>query len=606
MTGIHEAVSKGEVREVRRLLDAGVDVEMYNAAGQTALMSACVAEGASVEMVRILLYHGANPNGLTRAEAVTADFDPLPGVQGIPEVAGLFDQMPEILRSVQELKAKLQTTEPERKCVLSIAAGSASMEKLRLLLERGADPTCRSAGGYTPVIHAACAGRMEVIELLIAAGGSADGVTSYGESALSVISRRGEFGHVARLLELGADPAPLEWTRLHRAAALGGADEMVALLDAGEDLEARDFWERTPLLLAIHAGRIENAALLLQRGADRAATGRCGRPAIHFSIDGDDTAMLRWLLAQGYSIEGMNEFKETALMHAVEHGSPNCFEALLDAGADWRGTDKFGKTLIANATHPEIIRRLIELGLSAQAMEDPVLRDWIGLGNHDDLPVTEAEFHAGRTRRFGSANPERMDVPFWNAMVRCGWGAFQAANRFGHDSFGLHDPVWCHERFGMSLTPLPDGRWVQIAGEHEDGYDPDFCIYNDVIIHDGHGGFQIFGYPAEIFPPTDFHSATLVGKWIYLIGNLGYPETRIAFGYETPVFRLHIGDWHIERVATQGESPGWIHTHEAERAGDCIRVFQGKRGFFKDGGEEIEEFTGSYELNLTSGAWRER
>ena len=43
-------------------------------------------------------------------------------------------------------------------------------------------------------------------------------------------------------------------------------------------------------------------------------------------------------------------------------------------------------------------------------------------------------------------------------------------------------PVWCFNRFGGTVTKLPDGCFVHIGGEHEDFYDPDFCIYNDVIV----------------------------------------------------------------------------------------------------------------------------
>ncbi len=528
MSAIHEAARKGDLREVERLLDSGLNVDVCDDdADETPLMAACLSTDAPVELVR-------------------------------------------------------------------------------LLLDRGADPNCRSATGYTPVIHAACAERMDVIELLLAAGASPDGASSHNESALSILSRTGEFREVARLLELGADPAPLRWTLLHRAAAFGTPDELVALLDEAADPEACDYWERTALLVAIHAGRIENASRLLERGANRTATGRCGKTAMHYPIDHDDAPTLRWLLDRDFPADAMDDFKDTPLMHAVEHGALACFEALLDQGVEWRRTDNCGKPLIAKASHPEIIRRLIELGQSAADMEDEVLRDWIGLGNRDELPVTEAEFHAGRTRRFGATNPEQMEVPFWNAMVRNGWNAWQAAEVFNHDSYDSGEPVWCHDRFGMSLTRLPDGRWVQIAGEHEDHYDQDFCIYNDAIVHDGQGGFEIFGYPEEVFPPTDFHSATLVGEWIYLIGNLGYPETREAFG-ETPVFRLHTGDWHIERVATQGESPGWIHDHQAKLEGNCIRVFQGKRYSITDDGEgEIRGLEGSYELDLSSGSWRQR
>jgi ankyrin repeat protein len=610
MTAIHDAVRKGDIQEVGKLLDSGIDIEAYNESGETPLMAACLSADAPVELVRLLLDRGADPNALARPWASNqsenpdeTDFNPL------PDMEELFGDSPEILNMIRSMEDKMRTgkaaTEIERHSVLSWAVTKAPLEKLRLLLERGADPNYRSAAGYTPVIHAACSGRMDVIEWLLSVGASPDGSTSYGESALSVFSRSGEFRHVARLLEMGADPVPLKWTPLHRAAALGSPDEVAGLLDEGADPEAVDFWERTPLLLAIHAGKIENASLLLERGANRGATGRCGKTAMHYPTDRDDSTMLRWLLDRGFPADNTDDFKSTPLMHAVENGASACFEALIDEGVEWRRTDQFGEPLMANASHPEIIRRLIELGQSAEGMEDDVLRNWIGLGNRDELPVTEAEFHAGRSRRFGTSNPERMDVPFWDAMVRNGWNAWQAAKQFGHNSCGLGDPVWCHDRYGMSLTPLPDGRWVQIAGEHEDGYDPDFCIYNDVIVHDGEGGFGIFGYPKDIFPPTDFHTATLVGEWIYIIGNLGYPETREAFGYETPVFRLHTGDWHIERVETQGESPGWIYKHQAKPDGDRIRVFQGKHYALSEAGEgKIHGLEGSYSLDLASGTWR--
>src|SRR5207253_4004449 len=142
-----------------------------------------------------------------------------------------------------------------------------------------------------------------------------------------------------------------------------------------------------------------------------------------------------------------------------------------------------------------------------------------------------------------------MDFPFWRDMIRTGCNAFAARQHF-HDDHPFTQPVaqsgpiWCYERFGSSLTQLKDGRFVQIGGEHEDYYDPDFFIYNDVVIHDGQGDFQIYGYPREVFPPTDFHTATLCGNSIYVIGCLGYPEQRQQ-GF-TPVYRLTLESWQIE------------------------------------------------------------
>jgi len=445
---------------------------------------------------------------------------------------------------------------------------------------------------------------MDVLELLIASGASPDGTTVHGESLVRSFSRTGDFREVGSLLELGADPEPLGWTPLHRAVALGTLDEVVGFLDGGADVEAKDWWERSAFLLAVHGGDRAKAELLLARGANRDATGRCGRTALHYPNQHDEVAMMRWLLDRGFSLQAKDDFGHTPVMDAVESSAVSCFGLLIEAGADWK-TGKYGSDpLICEATHPKIIQRLLDLGEDPAHIEKEALRKWIGLGTSDELPVSKADYQQGSSRRFGSANPERMDVPFWHAMVRNGWTGYQAAKQFGDDSFERGDPVWCHHRFGMSLTPLPDGRFVQIAGEHEDHYDPDFCIYNDVIVHDGKGGFEILGYPEDVFPPTDFHSATLVGEWIYLIGNLGYPQTREAFGGETPVFRFQIATGSMERVPTRGNSPGWIHKHRAKLENGCIHVSQGEvLSVSADGGSTKADLEGSYSLELATGAW---
>ena len=82
----------------------------------------------------------------------------------------------------------------------------------------------------------------------------------------------------------------------------------------------------------------------------------------------------------------------------------------------------------------------------------------------------------------GTANPSIMNNPFWMFQVGPkGLPAWSARTSFGKpdDPFAdSEDPVWCFIRFGATRTKLPDGRVVCIGGEHEDGYDPDFCIYN--------------------------------------------------------------------------------------------------------------------------------
>jgi hypothetical protein len=41
-----------------------------------------------------------------------------------------------------------------------------------------------------------------------------------------------------------------------------------------------------------------------------------------------------------------------------------------------------------------------------------------------------------------------------------------------------------------------------------------------------HGRVDICGYPQDVFPPTDFHTATLLEDAILLIGAAGYTAKR--------------------------------------------------------------------------------
>ena len=81
-------------------------------------------------------------------------------------------------------------------------------------------------------------------------------------------------------------------------------------------------------------------------------------------------------------------------------------------------------------------------------------------------------------------------------MIAKDVNAYHARTRFDtNGSISWGDTIWCFERAGATLTQLPDGREVRIGGEHEDFYDPDFCIYN--------GTSLVFTFQLEnpSFPP---------------------------------------------------------------------------------------------------------
>ena len=218
--------------------------------------------------------------------------------------------------------------------------------------------------------------------------------------------------------------------------------------------------------------------------------------------------------------------------------------------------------------------------------------------------------------RYGTANPEPVENALWEQTLDEDWSGYALrehlgielgrnhfAQNFSHSAYRdtTPGPFWSWQRFGRTSTPLPDGRVIHIAGEHEDGYDPDFCIYNDVMVQYAGGSREFFLYPKHVFPPTDFHTATLVGHEIVLIGSLGYGDLRRPG--ETQVLKLDTRSLRIERIATTGEGPGWLSRHTAEKLGETAILVVGGEVLASD---SYAPNAGVFELDLTTMTWRRR
>jgi hypothetical protein len=221
-------------------------------------------------------------------------------------------------------------------------------------------------------------------------------------------------------------------------------------------------------------------------------------------------------------------------------------------------------------------------------------------------------------------------VPFWERMIRgddrpppddgpilgqlglmmregilkSGYGPYRARDIFQVPLNRDDGPIWTFDRMGQSRTELPDGRLVCVAGEHEDYYDPDFHIYNDVVVYDPDGTVTIYGYPRDVFPPTDFHTATLDGDRLVIVGSISYPQDRVP-GH-TPVYSLDLASYRIDRLDTRGQMPGWIANHEAEPDAACrvVTVRGGEVQVEREGGGRFRRNVEEYELDLRTLAWR--
>ncbi|GAA5213550.1 hypothetical protein ACFSJ3_03330 [Corallincola platygyrae] len=216
--------------------------------------------------------------------------------------------------------------------------------------------------------------------------------------------------------------------------------------------------------------------------------------------------------------------------------------------------------------------------------------------------VTPQLFKQWRSPRFGNSNPQKIESTVWEWLVHSKLCGYLSTQKMDGPSPLDEGPTWSFDRFGQTKTQLPDGRIVYVGGEHEDHYDPDFHIYNDVIVEHPNGELDFYCYPKTDFPPTDFHTATLIGSKIVIIGSLGYPQERVQAS--TQLYLLDLDNFKITTIASCGESPGWIHGHEAtlDTSQTSITVTKGLVEI--ESGSPMRENIDDWKLGIESWTWQ--
>lgn len=411
-----------------------------------------------------------------------------------------------------------------------------------------------------------------------------------------------------------------ETLRFHRMVAEGPIQDLRDALKRGIDVNAPGPLGMTALMLALNSKDMEKTQLLIQYGADPELTDDYNATALRNAVEADFVDGVRYLLSLGVD----RGYHPRYPLKKIDYDSSMCDITLpeemreLLSEDEWKasleetrqavremGQNPTVEPMIGSVQSVEVLELFLDAGDDLNLAPTEIKRALVGLDNGMELQVSPSDYIRQKSPRFGTSNPERMDIPFWRDMIRTGGNAYSARTKYqDQEPFRKPGAVWCYDRFGSSLTRLDDGRFVQIGGEHEDFYDPDFVIYNDVVVYEAAGEFEIYGYPRDVFPPTDFHTATLGRDGIYIIGCLGYPDERQP-GF-TPVYRLTLETWKIESIKTDGEMPGWIHGHRAvyNLARNTIRVTGGEQHVMVNGEPELVPNSYAFELDLSRRNWR--
>lgn len=467
---------------------------------------------------------------------------------------------------------------------------------------------------------------LPIIDKYLASGGDINYQTQYGENLLGVAFRFQKMTSFQHLVQLGADPTPLGWPDGFMEIALTDTEKPSP--QSVIDPTVRNKKGLTPFLFAVSLGRQNIAENLLPLTSDEGRKGgRNSHGPIYFAAEHQHSEMIDWLISNDFDVNEASPFGETALHIVAEWGATDIAKQLLDAGADVNARHNLSlqlKTFPPNYDgydpslepddHETIFTPMNQVSNHETALlfyragaplkelsDDDIRPKVIGASNIQKQSVTHAEFKTNKHRMFGQSNPELTNHPFWLEQIRTHDSGFAAFEKYSSKKRDYsHPATWSFSRFGQSITELTDGRWLLIAGEHEDSYDPDFSIYNDVVVIDPNGDAVIYSYPEEVFQPTDFHTATLVKDTVLIIGNLGYFGKRNE-GF-TPVYSLDLKTFEISEMQTNGDGPGWISRHDAKKIDGKIVVSGGQ--VWKN--SDLISNNGTWELSLDELQWTKK
>ena len=226
-------------------------------------------------------------------------------------------------------------------------------------------------------IHAATMyGHTEIVQILLQHGASIeDRTTSIGARPLHLAAQSGNAPMVQLLLRYGAQIGAenqLGEQPIHLAAKFGLIEALRALIDGGATLHCSDHGRHQPLHCAAeYSNRPDMIEFLVHAGADINAWKMNERP-LHIACRLNLVGNVRALLALGAKTTSGFPSGSSPLYTAIEHGSMDALEALLEHGVDtdWPGfirTTALHSSLDIRASNVLAAKRSLQLLLRYKA-----------------------------------------------------------------------------------------------------------------------------------------------------------------------------------------------------------------------------------------------
>jgi ankyrin repeat protein len=289
-----------------------------------------------------------------------------------------------LVQALLERGARADVTNRFGSTPLSEAVKLGDVALVRMLLEAGANPDSPNHDNQTALMLAASIGSQEIAAMLVEAGADVNAVETFrDQTALMWAAAENHPDIVELLIANGADVSPRakydDWPRqmtsepraqyrdtggltaLLYASRAGCYRCVVAIVEAGADINKPNPDGTTPLITALDNKNFDIAMYLLDQGANAEAWDMHGRTPLYVAVDMNTFTLRGFSNGFGFTSVTAREADQTTAMEVVNR--------LLDMGVDpnhqltrirpnGNGRDRFVDYMLRGGTGPLMVATL--------------------------------------------------------------------------------------------------------------------------------------------------------------------------------------------------------------------------------------------------------
>ncbi|OUM65276.1 hypothetical protein PIROE2DRAFT_7737 [Piromyces sp. E2] len=312
------------------LINAGADINAKDIQGKTALMYILETKKASSKLIKFLIKHGANINGICNDGCS-------------PIVYATKGNNKYVIKCLLDSGVNTNVVSKDGKSLLLHASINGCFHLFKYLIENDLvdNIDCVDQNFETPLMHAVRSKKIDLIEYIVENGADVNCTNINDESALNIAC----YGRITRknllivqcLIDHGAN-----------------INKIYNVKKKSTYLRRREYWRVTPLIYAINRQNFKLVKLLVENGADVNGKDINGLTALYYTIflNKKYINIVEYLLNHGANInEIINNQNETVLFYAVKYSNETIVKLLVDNGADINHKNKDNNIPLGTVTY---------------------------------------------------------------------------------------------------------------------------------------------------------------------------------------------------------------------------------------------------------------